>query len=162
MAWQSSLTGSITGVVAGDNITATYASGATVATTVGVYSSGVNAIAATLSDPGSSSQLHLTQNLGTLTITQTSTVLSWATPAAITYGTPLSATPARRDFWWRGGNFCVHACGRCGLGGGSADSFGHLHADRQRGLQRGNAYCLLTVNKAPLTVTPNNASRCMV
>ena len=64
-------TGSITGVVAGDNITATYASGATAATTVGVYSSGVNAIAATPSDPGSKlGNYTLTQNLGTLTITQ--------------------------------------------------------------------------------------------
>ena len=44
--------GSITGMIPGDGITATYASAATTTTTVGVYSSGPDAIAATLSDPG--------------------------------------------------------------------------------------------------------------
>jgi hypothetical protein len=85
-------TGSITGLVAGDTITATYASAANLTTVVGVYSSGPNAIAATLSDPGSKlGNYTLTQNLGTLTITQTTTTLTWANPAAITYGTALSA-----------------------------------------------------------------------
>ena len=86
-------TGSITGLVAGDSITAAYASAATTSTAVGVYSIGANAIAATLSDPGSKlSNYTLTQNIGTLTVTQATTVLTWATPAAITYGTSLSAT----------------------------------------------------------------------
>jgi hypothetical protein len=86
-------TGSIVGLVNGDTITATYASGATTSTVVGVYSTGVNAIAATLSDPGNKLPNYtLTQNLGTLTITQATTTLAWATPAPITYGTPLSAT----------------------------------------------------------------------
>ena len=86
-------TGSITGLVAGDTITATYASAANLTTIVGVYSSSPNAIAATLSDPGSKlGNYTLAQNVGTLTITQTTTTLTWPTPAAITYGTPLSAT----------------------------------------------------------------------
>jgi mannose/fructose/N-acetylgalactosamine-specific phosphotransferase system component IIC len=86
-------TGSITGLVAGDTITATYASAATTMTAVGVYSSGVNAISATLFDPGNKlANYTLTQNVGTLTITQSTAVLTWATPAAITYGTALSST----------------------------------------------------------------------
>jgi hypothetical protein len=85
-------TGSITGLVAGDTITATYASAATTTTVVGVYSSGVNAVAAALSDPGGKlGNYTLIQSTGTLTITQATTVLTWATPAAITYGTALSA-----------------------------------------------------------------------
>ena len=85
--------GSITGMIPGDGITATYASAATTSTTVGVYSSGPDAIAGTLSDPGNKlGNYTVNQSPGTLTITQATTVLTWATPAAITYGTPLSAT----------------------------------------------------------------------
>jgi hypothetical protein len=55
--------GSITGMIPGDGITATYASAATPTTIVGVYSSGPDAIAATLSDPGA--------KLGNYTLNQT-------------------------------------------------------------------------------------------
>ncbi len=59
-------TGSVTGVVNGDNITATYASAATPASAVGTY-----AIVPTLLDPGNKlGNYSITANNGTLTITQ--------------------------------------------------------------------------------------------
>ena len=85
-------TGIITGLVTGDNITATYASGATATTPAGVYATGVNAITATLSDQGNRlGNYTVTLTLGTLTITQSSITLS-CTPTAITYGTALSVS----------------------------------------------------------------------
>ena len=85
--------GSITGMIPGDGITATYASAATPTTIVGVYSSGPDAIAATLSDPGAKlGNYTLNQTAGALTITKATTVLTWATPASISYETALSAT----------------------------------------------------------------------
>jgi hypothetical protein len=80
-------------MIPGDGITATYSSSANTTTTVGVYSSGPNAIAATLSDPGGKlGNYTLNQTAGTFTITQATTVLTWATPASISYETALSAT----------------------------------------------------------------------
>jgi hypothetical protein len=85
--------GSITGMIPGDGISATYSSAATTTTIVGAYSSGPNAIVATLSDPQSKlSNYTLNQTVGTFTITQATTVLTWATPASISYETALSAT----------------------------------------------------------------------
>ena len=63
-------------MAAGDGIMATYASGATVTTAVGVYSSGANAIASSLQDPNSKlGNYNVTQNLGALTITQTTATM---------------------------------------------------------------------------------------
>jgi hypothetical protein len=86
-------TGSITGMIPGDGISATYSSAATATTVVGVYVSGPNAIVATLSDPQSKlGNYTLNQTAGTFTITQATTVLTWATPASISYETALSST----------------------------------------------------------------------
>ena len=106
-------------MIAGDGISATYASGANATTPVGIYSTGANAIASTMVDPGSKlANYTVTQNLGALTITQVTTGLTWATPAAITYGTALSAT-AQRYFRWRGRNLCLHPFAGTVLSAGS-------------------------------------------
>jgi hypothetical protein len=90
-------TGTLTGVVNGDGITATYVSQATATTAAGVYSSGSNAITPVLADPNNRlSNYSATLNDGTLTITAaagtgTSSNITWPAPAAIVYGTPLSA-----------------------------------------------------------------------
>jgi hypothetical protein len=69
--------GSVTGMVAGDGITPTYYSAATVSTVAGVYSSGVNAISASLNDPNSKLGNYLiTSNHGTLTITQATATMN--------------------------------------------------------------------------------------
>ncbi len=80
-------TGTISGVVAGDSITAMYASAATATTPMGVYASGANAIAATLVDPnGRLPNYVVTQSQGTLTITQASQTITFPVLGTTTYG----------------------------------------------------------------------------
>ena len=82
------LTGTVTGLVAGDAITATYTTAATPTSPVGTY-----AITATLNDPGNKlGNYSVTNTPGVLTITKATPVITWGVPAAITYGTALSAT----------------------------------------------------------------------
>jgi hypothetical protein len=153
-------TGSIVGLVNGDTITATCASGATTSTVVGVYSTGVSAIGATLSDPGNKLPNYtLTQNLGTLTITQATTSLTWATPAPITYGTPLSATQLDATSGGVAGTFAyIPAAGTVLPAGSQLLSVTFTPTDGAD-YSAANATVTLTVNKAPLTVTPSPASK---
>jgi hypothetical protein len=153
-------TGSITGLVAGDSITATYASAATTSTAVGVYSSGVNAISATLSDPGSKlSNYTLTQNVGALTVTQATTVLTWATPAAITYGTPLSAVQLNATSGGVAGTFVYTPAAGVVLAAGSHTLSVMFTPTDTADYGSAIATVNLQVNKAALVVTPNPASR---
>ncbi len=87
-------TGTLTGVVAGDGITATYNSTATTATIAGVYdSSKPEAITPILSDSNSKlGNYSVTLTKATLTINPATPIITWSTPADITYGTALSAT----------------------------------------------------------------------
>ena len=82
----STFTGIVTGLVNGDNITATYSTMATPTSTVGSY-----AITPTLVDPGGKLPNYaVTVNNGTLTVTQATPVIAW-TPASIQLGYPLGA-----------------------------------------------------------------------
>ena len=88
--------GTLTGVVPGDGITATYVSQATITTAAGTYTTGVNAITPVLADPNNRlSNYTATLNAGALTITSGSTGttgdITWPVPAPIVYGTPLTA-----------------------------------------------------------------------
>lgn len=86
-------TGTVTGLIPGDAISVGYTSAATTTIVVGVYSSGPNAISSTTSGPVNIlGNYNYIQPLGTLTITQATTTLTWATPTPITYGTPLGGT----------------------------------------------------------------------
>jgi hexosaminidase len=77
-------TGTITGVTNGDNITATYSSSAIAGSPVGAYS-----IVPTLVDPGNRlTNYAVTAINGTLDV---GTMVTWANPASIPYGTALSA-----------------------------------------------------------------------
>jgi uncharacterized repeat protein (TIGR01451 family) len=79
------LTGTLTGVVNGDNITASYSTSATSTSDVGAY-----AITATLNDPsGRLSYYSVTNNSGTLTIGKADQTITWDNPADIVYGTAL-------------------------------------------------------------------------
>ena len=153
-------TGSIIGLVAGDTITATYASAANLTTVVGVYSSGANAIAATLSDPESKLPNYtLTQNLGTLTITQTTTVLTWANPAAITYGTALSAAQLNATSGGVAGTFVYAPPVGTILPVGVQTLSVTITPTDGADYSSATVTVSLTVNKAPLTVTPTSASK---
>ena len=79
-------TGTITGLLNGDIVTATYSTTATTTSTVGTYP-----ITATLSGTAVSNY-SVTVNPGTLTITKATPIITWAPPAPIVYKTPLSAT----------------------------------------------------------------------
>jgi hypothetical protein len=81
------LTGTLTGVLPGDSITATYATKATASSPAGQYP-----ITATLADPNSKlGNYTVTSTPGTLTIGKATPTITWATPAAITYGTALGS-----------------------------------------------------------------------
>jgi len=82
------LTGTLTGVLGSDGITASYATTGTSSSPVGPYP-----ITATLNDPNSKLGNYSVSNTpGTLTIGKATPAITWAAPSAITYGTPLSAT----------------------------------------------------------------------
>jgi hypothetical protein len=81
------LTGTLSGVMAGDGITAAYTTTGTSASAAGSYP-----IKATLNDPNTKlSNYTVTNTSGLLTIGAATPTITWATPAAITYGTALSA-----------------------------------------------------------------------
>lgn len=80
------LGGAVVGLLFGDGITASYATTATSASTVGAYP-----ITATLDDPNHKLGNYLLTNTpGTLTIGQAVPAITWS-PASITYGTALGA-----------------------------------------------------------------------
>ena len=85
-------TGVLSGVVGGDAITATYVTSATRETPAGTYGpTSAEAITPVLADPsGRLANYTVTSGNGTLTITTATATITWPTPAAITYGTPLS------------------------------------------------------------------------
>ena len=79
-------TGTITGVTNGDNITATYSCSATNNSPVGTYP-----IMPALVDPDNrETNYAVTLVNGTLTVTQSPTVITWTNPAPIIYGASLS------------------------------------------------------------------------
>jgi hypothetical protein len=80
------LTGEITGVTNGDNITATYSTTATISSPLGAYP-----IVPTLLDPDDR-QTNYTVNLvnGTLTVGQATPIMTWTNPAPIVYGAALT------------------------------------------------------------------------
>ena len=81
------LTGTITGLQNGDNITANYSSSATTNSAVGTY-----AITPTLVDPNDRQTNYVvTLSNGTLTVTRAAPLLGWATPSAVNYGAALGS-----------------------------------------------------------------------
>jgi hypothetical protein len=84
------LTGTLSGVVNGDNITASYS---TTASQFSDVVAGGYAITATLNDPDNRLSNYAVTNIpGTLTISKADQTITWSAPAAITYGTALTGT----------------------------------------------------------------------
>ena len=125
-------------MIAGDGISATYASGANAITPVGVYSAGANAIAPTLIDPALSLAIIRDAKSGTITITQATTSLTWATPAAITYGTALSSTQLDATLGGVAGHFRLLAFRWHGFIGWHPYVECHLYPNGWYRLQYGN------------------------
>jgi hypothetical protein len=148
-------TGTITGMIAGDGISATYASGANATTSVGVYSAGTNAIASTMVDPDSKlANYTVTQNLGALTVTQATTVLTWPAPAAITYGTALSGVQLDATSGGVAGTFVYSPLAGAVLSSGSHTLNVTFTPTDGADYSTAVASVTLTVNTAVLTVTP--------
>ncbi|MDB6066752.1 MAG: type fimbrial biosis protein PilY1 [Pedosphaera sp.] len=82
------LSGTLTGVINGDNITATYSTTATTNSAAGAYP-----ILPSLVDPnGRLVNYTITTNAGTLTVLNASPVVTWTPAGPIVYGTPVSAS----------------------------------------------------------------------
>jgi hypothetical protein len=80
-------TGTLNGVTNGDNITATYACGATTNSPAGTYP-----MVPSLVDPNNRrTNYNVTTNNGTLTITKATPLLNWPTPSSINYPAALSS-----------------------------------------------------------------------
>jgi MBG domain (YGX type)/Bacterial Ig-like domain (group 3)/FG-GAP-like repeat len=92
------------------------------------------------------------------TIDQFTPTITWATPAAITYGTPLSATQLNATASVPGTFAYTPAAGTV-LGAGSQMLSVTFTPTDTTDYSTASATVSLTVNKASLTVTANNASR---
>ena len=68
---------------------------------------------------------------GTLVIGKATPVITWATPAAISYGTPLSAAQLDASSTVAGKNVHLQPASRNWSNGGLADTHGDFYADRQ-------------------------------
>jgi MBG domain/MBG domain (YGX type)/Abnormal spindle-like microcephaly-assoc'd, ASPM-SPD-2-Hydin/Bacterial Ig-like domain (group 2)/Galactose oxidase, central domain len=80
-------TGTLTGFLAGDGVTATYSRTAGETVTGSPYT-----ISATLATTAALTNYNITYNTAAFTISQATPVITWATPAPITSGTQLSGT----------------------------------------------------------------------
>ena len=83
---------------------------------------------------------------------QATPTITWATPAAITYGTALSGTQLNAT-GQRAGNFGLYACRGNGADRRTTDPLGDLYADRHDRLHHGDGNRALTVNQATPTIT---------
>jgi len=147
------LTGTLNGVVGSDGITASYATTGTSSSPVGPYP-----ITATLNDPNAKlGNYSVTNTPATLTINKATSTITWPTPGAITYGTPLSATqldassPVAGTFNYTPALGTVLSAGLQTLSVTFTPTDATDYSSATQTVQ-------LTVNKAPLSVTANNQS----
>jgi glucuronoarabinoxylan endo-1,4-beta-xylanase len=146
------LTGTLTGVVNSDGITATYATTATATSTVASYP-----ITATLVDPNSKlANYTVTNTPGTLTVTQATPTVTWTAPAAITYGTALGSTQLDASLSAAGGCVYSPASGVVLSAGSQTLKATCTPTDTVDYATPAPATVALTVNTATLSVTVNN------
>jgi hypothetical protein len=92
------LTGTLTGIVNGDNITASFSTTATASSDV---VAGGYPITATLNDPNGRLNNYIGTNTpGTLTITPANQTITWASPAPMVDGVPLSSAQLNATVPW--------------------------------------------------------------
>ncbi len=159
-------TGSLTGVVNHDGITATYVSQATNNTPAGSYSTGSNAIVPVLADPDNKlSNYVATLNDGTLTITGGTNTITFPPIPTETYGNPavpLTATATS------GQPVTYSVASGPGVISGSTlqiNGAGTISITASQPAGAGYAAATATqsviVNRAPLAVVVQNVSRAM-
>ena len=150
-------TDAITGFVNGDTLTVV--TGAASLTTTATTTSPVSTypITAALGTLAASNYSFTFVN-GTLTITQATPTITWTTPAAITYGTALSATQLNATASVAGTFAYTPVAGTVLKAGAQTLSVTFTPTDTTD-YTTATKTVTLTVNKATLTVTANNASR---
>jgi hypothetical protein len=150
-------TDTVTGFVNGD--TQSVVSGAASLTTTATLSSTVGAYPITAAQ-GTLSASNYTFNFvnGTLTVNQATPAITWATPAAIAYGTALSATQLDASSTVAGTFVYSPASGTVLTVGAQTLSVTLTPTDKTD-YTTATATVTLTITKAVLTVTANNASR---
>ena len=146
-------TGTLTGVQAGDNVTAIYSCGATAGSPVGTYP-----IVPGLNDPNDRLTNYIV-NLtdGTLTITVAMAALAWAAPAPIVYGTPLGTNQLDASANTSGGFIYAPSNGIVLLTGTNELSVLFVPADAVD-YTNASATVSLDVTPAPLIVAASNAT----
>jgi hypothetical protein len=150
-------TDTVTGFVNGD--TQSVVTGAASLTTTATTTSpvGTYPITAALGTLAASNYSFTFVN-GTLTVTQATPSITWATPAAITYGTALSATQLDATTSVAGTFVYTPAAGTVLKAGSQTLSVTFTPTDTTD-YTTATKTVTLTVNKAVLTVTANNATR---
>jgi hypothetical protein len=147
-------TGTMTGLQNGDNITATYRCSATSGSPVGAY-----AIVPALVDPGDRLTNYTVSLLnGVLTVVQAIPLVTWANPAPITYGAPLTTNQLNATASVPG-SFAYNPTNGAALNAGTnALSVIFSPTDTVDYSSVTNSVSLV-VSLAPLSVTASNASR---
>jgi sugar lactone lactonase YvrE len=147
------LTGTVTGALNGDTFSVTGATTATATSPVGSYPITYTVTGANLPN------YTVTQATGTLTVTQATPVITWATPPAITYGTALSAAQLDATASTAGTFVYIPAAGTV-LGAGTQTlSVAFRPTDTIDYVAPATTAVALTVNKAALAIAANNTAR---
>ena len=145
--------GTLTGVVNGDNLTATYATTATTNSPAGTYP-----IVPTLVDPnGRLVNYTVNSANGTLTVSKTVPAVSWPTPTNIIYGTPLG-TNQNSATSTVPGSFVYNPTNGTVLPAGT-NTLTVVFTPGDTNYMTNAASVVLVVAPAPLSVSANNASR---
>jgi Pro-kumamolisin, activation domain/Bacterial Ig-like domain (group 3)/MBG domain (YGX type)/FG-GAP-like repeat len=146
------LSGSIRGAINGDTFTETFSTSATNTSPVGAYAIVPSVTGASLADYA------VAVTNGTLTILPSSSPIAWASPASILYGTALSGAQLNATSAAAGTFSYSPAPGMVLQPGQHALSVTFTPADTTD-YQSATSSVLLTVNKAPLSISANNISR---
>ena len=145
-------TGSVNGAVNGDTFTETFSAPATNSSQVGSYAIVPSVSGADLTD------YTITVANGTLTILPVSTTITWRTPAAIAYGSALSVMQLNATSSTAGTFTYTPAAGSVLQAGSNTLSVTFTPTDSTN-YQGATGSVLLTVNKVPLSIGANDASR---
>ena len=147
-------TGTISGVVNGDNITAAFSCNAVTNSPVGHYT-----ITSTLVDPGDrQTNYTVTLTNGALTVALATPVVTWPAPAAIPYGAALGPSQLNASANAAGSFAYTPPAGTVLNVGAYPLNVAFTPADTTD-YTNAAASNSLTVNPAPLTVTASNASQ---
>ncbi len=145
-------TGSLNGVVNGDTFTETFSTLATNSSQAGTYAIVPSVSGADLTD------YTITMTNGILSILPAPTTITWRTPASIAYGTALSEMQLNATSSTAGTFSYAPAVGSVLQAGPNTLSVTFTPADTTN-YQNATSSVLLTVNKAPLSISANDASR---